>query len=1140
MLTNTYLRKLVRALWVKLGFYQPWGRRSSRPAAPFALRLRPYLEVLESRVVPTTVYYEVTGPSALTDGTGAITSGHAGTVTDPIPASTLRAAIDDAVNNNYTATIEFDSALTNSGSATVSLNIAGNSTAGPSDFGITGTSSITIMGPTGGNGITLQNSNTVQQRLFYVSNTASLTLENLTITGGDAVGGMGGATSGGGGGGGGAGLGGAVFVDGGTFSAQGCTFTNNAAKGGTGASYFSTSTATGGGGGGGMGGPGGSLSTGSNGGNGGNPKGGNAGSPGQFGGGGGGGNAGANGGQGGFGGGGGGGGVRANGAEGGFGGGGGGSGSPTGDKPGAGGFGGGNGATSFSGAAGGGVGLGGGIFSNGGALTLTNDAFTANSATGGPGGLGGGGTPNKGAVPAGSGQGLGGAIFAVNGSMMITSATFSSNTASDGGLALYLLGDKNDSGIQGNGSATVTMSGQTLNTTTTFQTADVIASLFNGGVATDFNSNAISGAYTFPAVTAPTVTTPTSASVASTSATLGGDITSNGGASISDYGVLYSTSSSGLTLANVGSGVSQVHTTASTSGVFTESVTGLSPGTQYYYVAYATNSAGTSYTSPVATFTTQTVAPTVTTPTSASVTSTSATLGGDITSNGGATITDYGVLYSTSSSGLTLANVGSGVSQVHTTASTSGVFTEPVTGLSSATQYYYVAYATNSQGTTYTSPVSTFTTQTVAPTVTTPTSASVTSTSATLGGDITSNGGASISDYGVLYSTSSSGLTLANVGSGVSQVHTSASTSGVFTESVTGLSPGTQYYYVAYATNSAGTNYTSPVSTFTTQTVAPTVTTPTSASVTSTSATLGGDITSNGGASISDYGVLYSLSSSGLTLANVGSGVSQVHTSASTSGVFTESVTGLSPGTQYYYVAYATNSAGTNYTSPVSTFTTQTVAPTVTTPTSASVTSTSATLGGDITSNGGATVSDYGVLYSLSSSGLTLANVGSGVSQVHTTASTSGVFTESVTGLSPATQYYYVAYATNSAGTNYTSPVSTFTTNSIVAGNNQSATLATAFGTALQVVVKDANGNVLSGVAVTFTVQVGSGGASGNFNGSATATVTTSSTGLATAPRLTAGDKPGSFTVLVSVAGLPASDDVVFTLTVTGRGSPVF
>ena len=145
-------------------------------------------------------------------------------------------------------------------------------------------------------------------------------------------------------------------------------------------------------------------------------------------------------------------------------------------------------------------------------------------------------------------------------------------------------------------------------------------------------------------------------------------------------------------------------------------------------------------------------------------------------------------------------------------------------------------------------------------------------------------------------------------GTGVTEVNDIADTTGVFTENVTGLTPGGNYSYVAFATNSGGTTYTSPVSTFTTLAVAPTVTTPTSASITTSTASLGGDVTSTGGAAITQ--------ARRAVCADVGerqpdrsrTGVTEVDDAADTTGVFTENVTGLTPGTSYSFVAFATNS----------------------------------------------------------------------------------------------------------------------------------------------------------------------------------------------------------------------------------------
>jgi hypothetical protein len=101
------------------------------------------------------------------------------------------------------------------------------------------------------------------------------------------------------------------------------------------------------------------------------------------------------------------------------------------------------------------------------------------------------------------------------------------------------------------------------------------------------------------------------------------------------------------------------------------------------------------------------VAPSVTSPTATSITTASATLGGNVTEDGGATITERGVVYSVTSSNSNPLIGGNGVIKV-VTSGTTGEFTVPVTGLAAGTGYRYKAYATNTKGSSYTS-VSTFT-----------------------------------------------------------------------------------------------------------------------------------------------------------------------------------------------------------------------------------------------------------------------------------------------------------------------------------------------------------------------------------------------------------------------------------------------
>jgi uncharacterized protein (TIGR02145 family) len=95
------------------------------------------------------------------------------------------------------------------------------------------------------------------------------------------------------------------------------------------------------------------------------------------------------------------------------------------------------------------------------------------------------------------------------------------------------------------------------------------------------------------------------------------------------------------------------------------------------------------------------------------------------------------------------------------------------------------------------------------PLITTTAITSITSTSATSGGNITSDGGASITARGVVWSTSS------NPTISLSNKTSNGTGTGSFTSTITNLTPKTTYYVRAYATNIAGTAYGNEI-TFTT------------------------------------------------------------------------------------------------------------------------------------------------------------------------------------------------------------------------------------------------------------------------------------------------------------------------------------
>jgi uncharacterized delta-60 repeat protein len=86
----------------------------------------------------------------------------------------------------------------------------------------------------------------------------------------------------------------------------------------------------------------------------------------------------------------------------------------------------------------------------------------------------------------------------------------------------------------------------------------------------------------------------------------------------------------------------------------------------------------------------------------ANLTHASATLGGNVTNDGGATITERGVVYSATATNPDPLIGGAGVTKV-TAAGSTGPFNLLITGLTQGTSYSFKGYATNSQGTTYTS-----------------------------------------------------------------------------------------------------------------------------------------------------------------------------------------------------------------------------------------------------------------------------------------------------------------------------------------------------------------------------------------------------------------------------------------------------
>lgn len=530
----------------------------------------------------------------------------------------------------------------------------------------------------------------------------------------------------------------------------------------------------------------------------------------------------------------------------------------------------------------------------------------------------------------------------------------------------------------------------------------------------------------------PTVTTDPVTNIGSVKATCGGEVTDDGSLTVTARGVCYGTEQHPT--------IEDAHTTdGKGKGKFTSSLKNLQDKTTYYVRAFATTDAGTAY-GEQRTFKTENGIPVVVLNEVSEPSANSVSCIANVTGDGGVTVTERGLCY--------------GVSQYPTNTDThiaigngTGEFTGTLTGLAINTTYYVRAYAVNSIGVGYSEQKS-FTTKNGLATVTTA-EATTTATSINAGGDVTDNGGYAVTERGVCYSAANAEPTITDGkvlgGKG----------NGAFTVSITNLNANTNYYIRAYAVNENGTAYGNAIVVTTKDGVAA-VSLGEVTNITALTAAATVTVSDAGSATLQSCGICWSTQPNPTLSDNKATAAGkQLNTP------YTCNMSDLQPNTKYYVRAYASTDVATKYSDQKS-FTTTIGLPILTTGTATS-TATSFTCGGDVTDNGGYTVTERGICYSLTNSEPTILDtkVASG--------SGNGSFNVSATMLTPSMSYYVRAYATNMNGTAYGNTIVVTTKDGVATVTTGTVTNITALTATGQVTVTDAGGATLQSCGVCWS-----------------------------------------------------------------------
>ena len=506
----------------------------------------------------------------------------------------------------------------------------------------------------------------------------------------------------------------------------------------------------------------------------------------------------------------------------------------------------------------------------------------------------------------------------------------------------------------------------------------------------------------------PNVATGTATDIGYTNATLSGTIRQNTGTHIADGGILLSERSDM-------EAYTKLEVTASAYSSFTTAADNLTPGTTYYYCAYA-SSGYSMVRGEIKSFTTQEgVAPVLGNAEITGHDEKSATVTANITDKGGSELVLCGVRYWEATNGE--EQVETGGTLVTTTPGTE--FTVTIPNLLPSTEYIVCPVAQNATGVGYGPKLHVTTDEAVLPVLSAITPIDSTVVSITVSAQVVDAGKSALKEVGFCWSMESQEPT-------PSHNHQSLplpADGEAFTFNIENLTADQTYYIRAYAYNDEAEPGYSTVKVFRTTSSVPSVEQATAEDIEYTTATLKARIASHGGLPITAKGFYYSD-----TNENPGEGDQRITaTNAETDSIIAW-VEGLASHTTYHVRAFATNARGTSVSEEVYTFTTadNRTVPTVETHEATNIESMTATFNGHIAADGNTPITARGFCYGTdpnpAQNGTRQPVEGNG-----------NDFNWEAEGLSSSTTYYVCAYAENEMGAAYGEVVS-FTTEDRVPG----------------------------------------------------------------------------------------------------------